>query len=102
MSEKVAQYMLWKAYGLPEPQAEYRFHPKRRWKADYCWPEHKIIVEIEGGIWTQGRHTRGYGFMGDMTKYNFAGLLGYRVFRFTPSQLKKGEAQLFMREVFGL
>lgn len=47
-----------------------------------------------------GRHTRGSGFVKDMEKYNAAGLLGWRVFRFTPKQLKTGEAQAFMRRVF--
>lgn len=90
---------LWKAYGLPEPVEEYRFHPTRRWKFDYCWPHQKIAVEIDGGIWIQGRHTRGAGFLKDHEKMNAAGLLGYRVFRFTPQELKKGIVQEFMKDV---
>ena len=90
--------MIW--YGLPEPIEEFKFHPTRKWRADYAWPKEKIIVEIEGGIWTKGRHTRGSGFIGDMEKYNAAGRLGYRVFRFTPSELKKGIVQSFMIDVF--
>ena len=43
---------LCRAAGLPEPIPEYKFHPLRRWRADYCWPIHKVIVEIEGGVWT--------------------------------------------------
>ena len=66
---------------------EYKFHPKRRWRFDYAIPEHKIALEVEGGVWTQGRHTRPQGFLGDVEKYNTATLMGWRVFRTTPKEL---------------
>ncbi len=49
-------------------------------------------MEVEGGAWTRGRHTRGKGFIGDMDKYNQAALLGYKLLRVTPKQLKDGTA----------
>lgn len=42
---------------------------------------------MEGGTWSQGRHTRGQGYKQDCIKYNIAALLGYRVFRFTADML---------------
>jgi hypothetical protein len=66
---------------------EYRFDAKRLWRADYCIPDYKIIIEVEGGIWTNGRHTRSLGFLGDMEKYNAATLAGYRVYRVEPNKL---------------
>ena len=66
---------------------EYKFHPERRWRFDYAVPEHKIALEVEGGVWTQGRHTRPQGFLGDIEKYNTATLMGWRVFRTTPTDL---------------
>lgn len=66
---------------------EYWFHPKRRWRFDYAIPSHKIAVEVEGGVWTGGRHTSPKGFLGDIEKYNSATLLGWRVFRTTPQAL---------------
>lgn len=66
---------------------EYKFHPERRWRFDYAIPEHKIALEVEGGVWTQGRHTRPQGFLGDIEKYNTATLIGWRVFRTTPTDL---------------
>lgn len=68
---------------------EYKFHPVRRWRFDYAIVEHKIALEVEGGVWTQGRHTRSQGFLGDMEKYNTATLMGWRVFRCTPDTLYK-------------
>ena len=40
-----------------------------------------IAVEIEGGVWIGGRHTRGKGFLRDIEKYNEAAAMGWRVFR---------------------
>jgi hypothetical protein len=68
---------------------EYKFHPKRRWRFDYAIPDHKIALEVEGGVWTGGRHIRAQGFLGDMEKYNTATLMGWRVFRTTPDDLLK-------------
>ena len=66
---------------------EYQFHPTRKWRFDYAIPAHKIALEVEGGVWTAGRHTRPQGFLGDIEKYNSATLMGWRVFRTTPSEL---------------
>jgi len=70
---------------------EYMFHPERRWRFDYAWPENKVAMEVEGGAWVRGRHTRGAGFVKDMEKYNAAASLGWRVFRFTPAQVRRFE-----------
>jgi hypothetical protein len=77
------------AAGLPEPVGEYRFAPPRRWRFDWAWTssEHQIALEIDGGVWTQGRHTRGKGAIGDMEKLNAAAILGWKVLRVTPDQL---------------
>ncbi len=79
---------LWRRFGpdIP-PQREYRFHPTRRWRFDVAWPEHKVAVELEGGVWTLGRHTRGKGYCADMQKYNAAIELGWRVVRFAANDL---------------
>ena len=66
---------------------EYRFHPVRRWRFDYAVPSAKVALEVEGGVWTGGRHTRGQGFLGDMEKYNTATLMGWKVLRTTPKEL---------------
>lgn len=75
--------------GMNCPEAEHKFHPTRKWKFDFAFVHHKIAVEIEGGVWTGGRHTRGSGFVKDMEKYNAATELGWRILRYTPSDLGK-------------
>ena len=77
---------------LPEPEREYRFHPVRRWRFDFAWPEYLIAVEAEGGTWVRGRHTRAKGFEKDCEKYNAAASLGWRVFRYTTDMIDAGEA----------
>jgi hypothetical protein len=46
-----------------------------------------VAVELEGGVYTNGRHTRGKGFEADATKYNAAASEGWVVFRLTAGML---------------
>ncbi|EXC24420.1 DUF559 domain-containing protein [Acinetobacter sp. 809848] len=73
-------------------EQEYKFHPKRKWRADFLITGKKILVEVEGGIWSGGRHTRGKGYIGDMEKYNSAAMMGFTVLRFSTEQVKSGLA----------
>lgn len=82
--------LICKADGLPMPTPEYRFDSKRRWRIDFCWPAYLVALEIEGGVFTRGRHTRPTGFLRDMEKYNRAAELGYRIFRCTPTTIHVG------------
>lgn len=66
---------------------EYRFHPTRLWRFDYAIPSAKIALEVEGGVWSEGRHIRPQGFLGDVDKYNTAAVMGWRLFRTTPDML---------------
>jgi very-short-patch-repair endonuclease len=75
-----------------EFEQEFEFHPKRKWRADFHIVGKKILVEVEGGIWSGGRHTRGKGYIGDMEKYNSATALGYQVYRYSTEQVKSGLA----------
>lgn len=84
----------------PGYEPEYRFHPERRWKFDHAWPHVKIALEIEGGAWINGRHTRGAGYIRDMEKYSEAAILGWRILRVTPQQVKNGQALELVRRIF--
>jgi very-short-patch-repair endonuclease len=80
------------AYELPAPIREYRFCPTRRFRFDFAWPDQKIYVEVEGGLWNGGRHTRAAGYEADLTKYNLAALMGWRGLRFSTEMVISGEA----------
>lgn len=94
-----------KLYKLPEPEREYAFEehrgPKGRrasYRFDFAWPDKKLAVECEGGIWHQGRHTRGAGFEADCRKYNTAVINGWAVLRFTAGMVRSFEAIRDIRE----
>ena len=57
---------LWRAAGGPPLEAEFRFHPQRRWRADFAHVPSRTLIEIEGGIYVQGRHNRAAGFAADI------------------------------------
>ena len=67
--------------------AEWRFHPSRKWRFDYAIPAAMVAVEVEGGVFTGGRHTTGAGFTADLEKYNTAESMGWHVLRITPDVL---------------
>lgn len=82
-------------------------HPfsQRRWRFDFAFTckrrntrGEQVAIEIEGGVFSQGRHSRGKGFTEDCIKYNHAEALGWVVFRFTTEQVLKGEAREFLKQ----
>ena len=81
-----------RAHGLPKPEREVHFHPTRAWRFDFAWPELRVAVEVDGGVWTGGRHVRGKGFQNDADKINAAQALGWKVFRYTPTRIRSGFA----------
>lgn len=87
------------AQGIVGTVTEHRFANDRKWRFDYAWPEAKVALEVEGGVWTGGRHTSGAGFMADMAKYNRAVCDGWRVVRCVPSTLKTPETALMLRKL---
>ena len=88
--ESLATILRWA--GIAEPIREHRFAPPRRWRFDFAWPERLLAVEVEGGSFIAGRHSRGAGFEADAEKYNEAALIGWRVIRVTPRMVDDGRA----------
>ena len=62
---------------------EFKFHPVRKWRFDYAFPEYKVAVEVDGGVWTGGRHINPAGYINDMEKLNTAASMGWLVLRIT-------------------
>lgn len=88
-----------KTFGIPAPQYEYVFHPKRKWRFDLAWPVlatpqeypgsnlDALAIEVQGGIWVAGGHSRGAGMRKDWEKYNMAAVLGWRILYCEPKEL---------------
>jgi very-short-patch-repair endonuclease len=93
-----------KVRGIPTPDFEWLFAAGRKFAFDWAWPEHKIALEIEGGIYGRGKacpmcgrkavgaHTSIERLKSDMEKYNLAAVLGWSVLRVRPEQIDSGEA----------
>lgn len=95
------------APGAPEPDREYRWGQAvagtgpgirsrlralglRDWRWDFAWPRPNgggVAVEVHGGTWQQGRHTRGAGFADDREKINSGTLRGWTVVELTGDML---------------
>jgi hypothetical protein len=89
---------IWTAQEIPIPTLEHRFHPVRKWRIDLSWLDKKLAVEIEGGVWGNGRHNRGKGFIGDMEKYNAMVEMGWKLLRYTPSAIDFDQIRRVLNE----
>jgi hypothetical protein len=88
-----------RAKGLPEPVPEHRFHPTRKWRMDFAWLAERVYLEMQGGVWTEGYHTRGSGFVIGMEKNNEAALLGWRLLQVQPVDLFTDETMRLIEGV---
>ena len=77
-----------RAEDISSPKREYLFHRERKWRFDFAWPHFLLAVEVEG----RGRHQSFGGFEKDAEKYNAAAKLGWRVLRYTPAMIMRGDA----------
>ena len=93
-AEEMLAFQL-KAVRIPF-ERELRFAPPRRWRADFAvgrW-DARLLVEVDGGLHVAGggRHQRAKGFAADIEKQNAMTLCGYRLLRFSPDMIRRGEA----------
>ena len=75
---------------------EYRFCSNRKFRADFFVPDN-LLIEINGGVWTSGRHNRGQGYINDLEKINLAQSLGFVVLQFTTDQVSDGNAKEYIK-----
>jgi len=91
--EKTMHFQIRCMKHLPLPEREYKFHPKRKWRFDFAWPDQLLALEVEGGTMRgKSRHTTGVGFHNDCEKYNTATVSGWRILRVDSMQVKSGQA----------
>ena len=89
------------SYGLAPPEFEYRFHSSRKWRFDIAWPEDRIAIECDGGIWIAGGHNRGAQIKRDWEKRNIATGMGWRILYCEPCDLCKAEMAELVKATIG-
>lgn len=80
--------------------SEYRFSPPRRYRWDFCHPESKIAIEIQGGVWMRrGGHSGGTGVIKDYEKLCLAAAHGWRVFLLADSMICQEYLELIAQTI---
>ena len=83
---------------------EFRFHPTRKWRADFLVRRggRECLVECEGltRFGALGGHQTVSGYEKDLEKYNAAALQGYTVFRFSQRQVNNGDMLEVLAQYF--
>lgn len=79
----------------------YRFHESRRWEWDFAWVERRLAVELQGGQWQRGRHTRGgKAYQNELEKHRAAVMSDWWCLCYTTDDIMKNDgALLAVREV---
>ena len=72
------------------------------WRFDWAFPSYQIFCEVEGGVFSGGRHTRGAGYSSDLDKYNTAASMGWLGFRFTPDMLTDNPQRCIQQVINGI
>lgn len=85
---------LCRAAGLPDPVPEYRWHPVRKYRADYALVLERVLIEYDGGLFVNGGHSRGKARLYDMAKDRQATLLGWRTLRYGVGEMAQTVADL--------
>ena len=83
-----------KAAGLPEPVRQYHYAPPRKLRADFAWPDVRLLVEVQGGLFSRrkGAHGSIGGVLADIDRLNEATLAGFRLLRASTDMVKDGRA----------
>lgn len=89
------------AAGIDGFERNVRFIPKRRFEADFYWPDLKLCLEVDGGVWLpKGGHTSGEGYTRDRERDVEALLHGILTVRYTSKQVRSGYAIDTFKQIY--
>ena len=88
----------WREQEIPPPCFEHRFCPGRKWRIDIAWPEKKVALEVQGGIWIFGRHSRGAAMLKEWEKLTTLAAMGWRVLYCQPKDIYAPELVVFIKQ----
>lgn len=82
-------------------ERQFRITPARKFMADFYFSNVKgmpLVVEVDGGIWTGGRHVTGRGVESDCEKSSLIAAMPARLMRVTPNLVRNGKALKWILE----
>jgi len=88
--------------GLPTGVGQHPVVTGRQFRFDRAWPEHMVAVEVQGGVWTNGAHSRGSGVQRDCLKLSMAAAVGWRVLPVTREMIESGSAVELIAQALGV
>lgn len=77
---------------LPPFVQNYVFLENRKFELDFAWIDYRVGCEIQGGVFIKGAHGSPLAILRDMEKSNLLVLSGWKVLRYTPSEVSVGIA----------
>lgn len=86
-----------RAWGIGGWRTEYPFDAGERgggrgWRLDFCWPDLRLAVEVDGGV-----HRIAGRFAGDIDKHNALVFAGWMYLRTDPERIRSGQAVATIR-----
>lgn len=84
-----------KVSGVATPERQYHFKApghRQPYRLDFAWPDRLIAIEVDGGSYSGGRHTRGSGFETDCVRGFEAAIAGWRIGHVTGKMIDDGRA----------
>lgn len=79
---------------LPRPMREYRFHPTRRWRLDFAWPDMRLAVEIDGEV-----HRIKDRFHADLEKHAALVLADWTLLRVGSREVRSGRGLEWLKAI---
>lgn len=120
--ERAVESQLRRDASIPAWQRDYVFHPTRKWELDFAWPELRVYLSIEGGVYRSSHRSvrrvtlmyrtasgelvpvRGTkdGLANDLEKHTEAAILGWIGVRATGSMVDSGLALSLLKRAIAL
>ena len=96
-AEILLEYHLQECFPQAKIEREFQFCPGRKFRSDLAIPTLKLLFEVNGGVYSRGRHVRPAGFQRDANKRNAALVLGYKPYEFTTEDVMQGRDLVFLK-----
>ena len=93
--------LLWPEH--PTLEEQYHYASPRKHRADFAHVPSRLLIELDGGVFTRGAHGSVSGILSDMERSRLASAHGWRVFRVGRKELTEKPAEVVeqLRQAIG-